>query len=84
MPNKVDIAAPGKLFALSLIIVGCFTYIIVGAVSEARIDAVPAWATVTLVTGYLVGNGVGAMRGIPQVPTFRTHVKEKLDGESDK
>lgn len=70
MPQSVELTAPGKLVALCLVIVGCLAYIIVEMVREVGADTSPAWATMTLVVGYLVGNGAGARRGQPQEPVF--------------
>jgi hypothetical protein len=67
--SKVDITAPGKLLALCLIIVGCMSYIIITVIS-GKGDVTPAWATLTLITGYLIGNGVGAARGAASTPVF--------------
>ena len=51
----VEITAPGKLAALLVALIGCFAYIIF-----RDGESVQAWATTTLIVGYLVGNGVGA------------------------
>lgn len=74
----MTLTAPGKLAALLAVIVGCFVYIIVTRVTHEG-DVTPAWATITLVTGYLVGNGTGAVRGVPQAPVFAP----KTDSTSD-
>jgi hypothetical protein len=66
----VNLTAPGKLLALCVIIAGCFAFIIVSLVQDHGADTTPAWATLTLVTGYLIGNGAGALRGTPQAPVF--------------
>jgi len=66
MIKDIEITAPGKLIALILVLLGCFAYIIVAALTGAG-DTTPAWATLTLVVGYLVGNGVGARNGITTV-----------------
>lgn len=67
--SELELTAPGKLLALCIIIVGCLAYIIVAAF-RAGIDTTPAWATLTLVTGYLIGNGTGARRGIVTAPIW--------------
>lgn len=66
--NRVEVTAPGKLAALLVVLIGCFTYIIAVTVSGADADTTPAWATLTLVVGYLVGNGVGAKAGVQTIP----------------
>lgn len=63
--KNVEIAAPGKLLALLLVITICGMYLVFG-----HGDKTPAWSLLTLVVGYLVGNGVGAKRGVEQAPTF--------------
>lgn len=65
----MDINAPGKLILLAIIATGCVAFIIVCLFTGG--DATPAWATLTLITGYLIGNGVGAKRGQPQEPVFK-------------
>lgn len=75
----MEITAPGKLIALCIIIVGCLAYILVAAV-RTGIDTTPAWATITLVTGYLIGNGTGARRGIPAAPVFAPSSDPEADG----
>jgi hypothetical protein len=60
-----QVTAPGKLWALMLVIGGCFAYLVANAG-----DPTPAWATITLATGYLVGNGVGALRGQASAAVF--------------
>lgn len=67
--TDVQLTAPGKLIALSLVIVGCFAYII-ASLFGANVDTTPAWATLTLVVGYLIGNGTGARRGVESVPVW--------------
>lgn len=63
----MSVTAPGKLIILGIVAVCCFVTIIVGWVSGQG-DTTPAWATLTLVVGYLVGNGVGAKTGQITVP----------------
>lgn len=77
MPSSVELTAPGKLLALCLVIVACAAYIIIELVRDVGADTSPAWATMTLVVGYLVGNGAGARRGQPQEPVFAP--KEEVD-----
>lgn len=68
--TAVDVTAPGKLLALCMVILGCFAYILLAAAGISAVDTTPAWATLTLVTGYLIGNGTGARRGIETTPIF--------------
>lgn len=69
-----DISAPGKLIALLVALTGCFVYIIVVTVVESATgDTAPAWAAITLMVGYIIGNGVGAARGVQTVGPFRPH-----------
>ena len=67
----VGITAPGKLAALLVALIGCFAYIIF-----RDGESVHAWATTTLIVGYLVGNGVGAKQGQTTVPPL----SPKADG----
>jgi hypothetical protein len=67
--SNVDLTAPGKLIALCVVIAGCFTYIIT-ALFVPGVETTPAWATLTLVVGYLVGNGTGARKGVEQAAVF--------------
>lgn len=62
---NVQVTAPGKLAALLLVLAGCFAYVIF-----RDGDSTQAWATLTLVVGYLVGNGAGAKRGQETVSPF--------------
>lgn len=66
----MNLTAPGKLIVLLVIIVGCFAYICASVVTDNGTDTTPAWAAITLITGYLIGNGTGALRGTPQAPVF--------------
>jgi len=68
--SSVELTAPGKLLALCIVLVGCLAYITAAMFMTVPADTTPAWATVTLVTGYLIGNGTGARRGIATAPTF--------------
>lgn len=61
----MDLTAPGKLAVILVTIIGCFAYIIAGDG-----DTTPAWATITMLSGYLIGNGAGAKNGVPQAPVF--------------
>lgn len=67
--SSIDLVAPGKLLVLGLTVIGCFAYIVASTFHPA--DTTPAWALMTLVVGYLIGNGVGAVRGVPQAPIFQ-------------
>lgn len=67
--RDVEVTAPGKLLALLIVIVGCIAFII-AAVFVKGTDTTPAWATLTLVVGYLVGNGAGARKGITTAAPF--------------
>jgi hypothetical protein len=68
--TNVDLVAPGKLLVLGLTVVGCFAYI-VASIFVSGTDTTPAWALMTLIVGYLIGNGAGALRGVPQAPVFQ-------------
>ena len=59
----VSLVREGKLAALLVALIGCFAYIIF-----RDGESVQAWATTTLIVGYLVGNGVGAKQGQTTVP----------------
>ena len=65
----MELNAPGKLILLSIVALGCIGYIITCQFTHG--DATPAWATLTLITGYLIGNGAGARKGQPQEPVFK-------------
>jgi hypothetical protein len=67
--SAVDLVAPGKLAVLGLTVLGCFGYIIAATFAQSA-DTTPAWALMTLIVGYLIGNGVGAIRGVAQAPVF--------------
>ena len=67
--KNVDVTAPGKLIALCLVIVGCFAYILTTIITSSG-DATPAWALMTLIVGYLIGNGTGARKGQETVAPF--------------
>lgn len=82
--TDVELTAPGKLAALLAVIVGCFAYILVMALGHGDADTTPAWATITLVSGYLIGNGVGAKRGVPQAPTFAPKANESGSVEPER
>lgn len=75
--RNVQVTSPGKLIALVSVILGCFGFIIVAAVQGSG-DTTPAWATITLVVGYLVGNGTGAARGLVNVSTFAPTTESQL------
>lgn len=68
--NGVELTAPGKLLALCIVLVGCLAYVTAAMFVAVPIDTSPAWATIALVVGYLIGNGVGARRGVTTAPTF--------------
>jgi NhaP-type Na+/H+ or K+/H+ antiporter len=74
---NVDLVAPGKLLVLALTVVGCFAYIVASLFHQA--DTTPAWALMTLIVGYLIGNGVGAVRGVAQAPIFKPTDKTEQD-----
>jgi hypothetical protein len=61
----MQVTAPGKLLLLAVIAAGSFVALCVGALSETTFVAI-----VGPISGYLVGNGVGAVRGEPSVPVF--------------
>jgi hypothetical protein len=68
--TNVDLTAPGKLLVLGLVVLGCFSFIVASMFVTTPGDTTPAWATLTLVVGYLIGNGAGARKGIEQAPVF--------------
>lgn len=70
MNRSIDITAPGKLLLLLVIAAGCMVIIVIDQLTHASGDVTPAWVTLGSIIGYLVGNGVGAKRGIEQAPTF--------------
>lgn len=65
--GKVEIHSPGKLAVLGLIVLGCFGIIIANMFTGAG-EITAAWATLTAVIGYLIGNGAGALKGQEQQP----------------
>lgn len=68
----MDITAPGKLIGLVAVIVGCFAVLIVAIITKAGPEIYsPVLALLTLVVGYLVGNGTGAKAGHVSVPPFQ-------------
>lgn len=71
MNERAQLVAPGKLLILGIIAIGCMTLIGIDYLGFAKGgDTTAPWATLTSILGYLVGNGVGALRGVPQAPTF--------------
>lgn len=74
--TNVDLVAPGKLLVLALTVIGCFAYIVASLFHPT--DTTPAWALMTLVVGYLIGNGVGAVKGVAQAPVFQPTSPEKV------
>lgn len=74
--RDIDITAPGKLLALILVLIGCLAFILLSAYT-GRGDSTPAWATLTLVVGYLTGNGLGARRGQITVAPFAPREPEQ-------
>jgi len=76
--QDVELTAPGKLLALLLVIIGCFGYIIV-ATWTGQGDTTPAWATLTLVVGYLIGNGTGARKGQPTIAPFTPSAERQIE-----
>lgn len=66
---SVDITAPGKLLLLSIVSCGCIAVIITNMVTGNG-DTTAAWATLASIIGYVIGNGVGAKRGVEQAPVF--------------
>jgi len=68
--TNLDLVAPGKLLVLALTVVGCFAYIVASIFVDGQ-DTTPAWALMTLVVGYLIGNGTGAIKGVAQAPIFQ-------------
>lgn len=75
--KDVEITAPGKLLLLAIVAAGCLAIIIVSMITGSG-DSTPAWGTLTLVVGYLIGNGVGAKRGIVSVPPLSTSPEKQL------
>lgn len=74
----MQLTSPGKLLAILLVIVGCFAFIIAAQFNSGQ-DTTPGWATLTLVTGYLIGNGTGAKRGEPQQPVWSPAERTSVD-----
>lgn len=56
----------GKLIVLVALVAGAFAVILTGTG-----DTTPAWATITLVAGYVVGNGRLAQTGKAPSAVFR-------------
>jgi hypothetical protein len=77
--KNIDVTAPGKLAALCLVVVGCFVYIIVSLIQAQGADTTPAWALLTLVVGYLIGNGTGAAKGVPTVAPFAPTPERQIE-----
>lgn len=82
--KNVNITNPGKLAILGLVVIGCMAYII--ATLFAGGDTTPAWAAMTLIIGYLIGNGSGARQGIVTVPPLSPtperqveHLQKQID-----
>ena len=75
----MQLTSPGKLVAILAVIIGCFAFIVAAALGDNGQDTTPAWATLTLVTGYLIGNGTGAKRGEPQQPVFSPRTPPDTD-----
>ncbi len=65
----MTLQSPGKLALLTLVALGCIVYLIC-ALFVPGADTTAAWSTLAAIIGYAVGNGVGAVRGLPQQPTF--------------
>ena len=68
--KSVEITAPGKLLLLSIVALGCMGIIVIDHLTHSGGDVTPAWVTLGSIVGYLVGNGVGAKKGVEQAPTF--------------
>lgn len=68
--KDVELAAPGKLLLIALIVIGCFGYIIAAQFTNNGNDTAIAWTTLGSAMGYLLGNGVGARRGQESVAPF--------------
>ena len=68
----MELTAPGKLAAIIVILLGSFVFIIANTVASNGTETAPAWATITLVCGYLIGNGLGAKRGQSSGPVWTT------------
>jgi hypothetical protein len=66
----MNVNAPGKLAVLAVVVVGVLVYITAAQFTGA--DTTAAWATLSAVIGYLIGNGVGARRGQVSEPVFIT------------
>ena len=76
----MDITAPGKLWALIAVIVGCFAVIISAVLTDAGAEVYASvTALLTLVVGYLVGNGTGAKAGHVSVPPFQPTPTRQLE-----
>lgn len=68
--KTVDITAPWKLAVIALVAACLIAYITVGELN-GDVDTSQAWALLTLVVGYLIGNGTGARKGFVSVPPFQ-------------
>jgi len=76
----VDVTAPGKLIALVAVIVGCFAFLVAAVITSAGAEVYAVVTPVlTLVVGYLVGNGTGARHGFVSVPPFQPKPKRQLE-----
>lgn len=68
--KDVELAAPGKLLVIALVVLGCFGFIIVAQFTNNGNDTAIAWTTLGSTIGYLLGNGAGARRGQETVAPF--------------
>lgn len=76
--RNVDVTAKGKLIVLSIMVLGLFGYIVVANITGNG-DTGQAWAALTLIVGYLIGNGVGAARGQVTVPPLSPTPEKQLE-----
>lgn len=93
--GNVDVQAKGKLYGLLLAIAGCFITIIViilkgDADAETVAVMAPIGSLLTLLIGYLVGNGAAAAKGIvsvapfqPSAPTQVAKLREMIAADLD-
>ena len=78
--GKVDVTAPGKLFALLAVVLGAFAVIVVAILTDAEAAIITSMVGLLGTTlGYLVGNGTGAARGFVSVPPFQPAPSRQLE-----
>lgn len=76
--RNVEITNPGKLIILGLLVAGLVGYLITATITGAG-DTAQAWAALTLIVGYLIGNGSGARAGQVTVPPLSPTPEKQLE-----